>query len=45
MQLLNPAVNRYVLPITDEYDDDHLIKDIINEILFLFIMANLIDFF
>lgn len=32
MQLLNPAVNRYVLPITDEYDDDHLIKDIINEI-------------
>ena len=32
MQLLNPAVNRYVLPITDKYDDDHLIKDIINEI-------------
>ncbi len=32
MQLLSPAVNKYVLPITDKYDDDHLIKDIVNEI-------------
>ena len=32
MQLVNPAVNKYVLPITDQYDDDDLIKDIFNEI-------------
>lgn len=32
VSLINPAVNKYVLPITNSYDDDHLIQDIVNQI-------------
>ncbi len=30
--IIDPAVNKYVLPITNEYDDDNLIKDITSNI-------------
>lgn len=32
LSLIDPAVNKYLLPITNEFDDDNLVKDIFNNI-------------
>ncbi len=32
LALIDPAVNKYLLPITDKFDDDNLVKDIVNRI-------------
>lgn len=32
ISLIDPAVNRYLLPITDKFDDDNLVKDIVDRI-------------
>jgi len=32
LSLINPATNKYLLPITDKYDDDNLVKDIMNSV-------------
>lgn len=32
LALINPATNKYLLPITDKFDDDNVVKDIMNSI-------------